>query len=419
VTARNAARFLIPAILAVLLFALWSSQQASGPMEPAVALSDDDLDAKLAALGYADWTDPTAASAEDSGVTVHDLARASEGYNLFNSRLRREALLLDMQGEVVHRWMPTGLEGTWHHVELAPNGDLLVIAKDGYLARLDWQGRVLWKQDMRAHHDVALGGSGEVYVLSRDLREVGSPAGPVPIVDDLVVVLGADGTIRRKVSIHDLFAGYLAPGTLEKVAEALHAESEPKRQADLKLNDIYHTNTLEWIDRHVPGLAERGDLLVCVKRLDLIAVIDLEALRVRWSWGPGVLDQPHQPALTRADRILVFDNGTRRGWSRVLELDPQSQEVVWEYVAEPREAFFSETRGGSHRLRNDNVLVTESNRGRVFEITRDGDIVWEFYNPNRRERPDGTGTQRLAIYRMTRVEPKFLAGIPSFRGAHP
>jgi hypothetical protein len=419
VTARNATRFLIPAILAALFFALWSSQQASTPTELAIELSDDDLEEKLAALGYADWTDSTAAIAEDSGVTVHDRSRASEGYNLFNSRLRHEALLLDMEGEVVHRWMPTGLEGTWHHVELAPNGDLLVIAKDGYLARLDWQGRVLWKRDMRAHHDVALGGSGEVYVLSRDLREVGSPSGPVPIVDDIVVVLSADGTVRRKVSIHDLFAAHLAPGTLEKVAEALRAEPDAQRQADLKLNDIYHTNTLEWIDRDVPGLARRGDLLVCLKQLDLIAVVDLEALRVRWSWGPGVLDQPHQPTLTRADRILVFDNGARRGWSRVLELDAQSQEVVWEYIAEPREAFFSETRGGSHRLPNDNVLVTESNRGRVFEITPDGDIVWEFYNPNRREHPDGSGMQRQAIYRMTRVEPEFLAGAASFRGAHP
>jgi len=55
----------------------------------------------------------------------------------------------------------------------------------------------------------------------------------------------------------------------------------------------------------------------------------------------------------------------------------------------------------------------------VFEITPDGDIVWEFYNPNRREHPDGSGMQPQAIYRMTRVEPEFLAGAPSFRGAHP
>jgi hypothetical protein len=28
--------------------------------------------------------------------------------------------------------------------------------------------------------------------------------------------------------------------------------------------------------------------------------------------------------------IMVYDNGTRRGYSRVIELDPLSAEIVWE-----------------------------------------------------------------------------------------
>jgi hypothetical protein len=409
VTSRIRPRFLIPAALAILLVALWSARQSATTTERSTAASDDDLDAKLIALGYADWADSDPETQDYSGVTIHDRLRASQGYNLFNSRHRGEALLLDMQGDVIHRWMARELEGTWQHVELVPNGDLLVIAKDGYLARLDWDGRVLWRQDMRAHHDVALGGSDELYTLSREIREVDAATGPVPIVDDIVVVLGLDGAVRRRVSLHDLFGGHLAPDTLRRVAEALRAKPDGERRTDLKLNDIYHTNTLEWIDRDVSGFAEKGDLLVCIKALDLIAVVDLDALHIRWSWGPGVLDRPHQPTLTADDRILIFDNGTRRGWSRVVELEPKSRKILWTYEAEPREAFFSETRGGNHRLPNSNVLVTESNRGRVFETTRNGEIVWEFYNPQKREHPDGT-EQRQAIYRMTRVDPDFLVG---------
>jgi hypothetical protein len=32
-------------------------------------------------------------------------------------------------------------------------------------------------------------------------------------------------------------------------------------------------------------------------------------------------------------------------------------------------------------LGNGNVLITESGAGRLLEVTRSGDIVWEFQNP--------------------------------------
>jgi len=49
-------------------------------------------------------------------------------------------------------------------------------------------------------------------------------------------------------------------------------------------------------------------------------------------------------------------------------------------------------------LPNNNVLVTEANKGHVFEVTRKGKIVWEFWNPYFNE----TG-KRLIIYRMLRL----------------
>ena len=45
--------------------------------------------------------------------------------------------------------------------------------------------------------------------------------------------------------------------------------------------------------------------------------------------------------------------------------------------------FFSAVQGAAQALPNGNVLVTESTKGRVFEVTRDGEIVWEFWNPDR------------------------------------
>jgi len=97
--------------------------------------------------------------------------------------------------------------------------------------------------------------------------------------------------------------------------------------------------------------------------------------------------------------ILLFDNGTRRGYSRVIELAPESKAIVREYRGSPKESFFSEWRGVAQRLGNGNTLITESERGHVFEVTREGEVVWDFWNP---EIKDG---KRKRIYRMIRLRP--------------
>ena len=42
---------------------------------------------------------------------------------------------------------------------------------------------------------------------------------------------------------------------------------------------------------------------------------------------------------------------------------------------------FSLRMGNSQRLPNGNTLITESSFGRFFEVTREGEVVWEYVNP--------------------------------------
>ena len=37
--------------------------------------------------------------------------------------------------------------------------------------------------------------------------------------------------------------------------------------------------------------------------------------------------------------------------------------------------------GNAQRLPNGNTLINEASIGRFFEVTRDGEIVWEYINP--------------------------------------
>ncbi len=136
-----------------------------------------------------------------------------------------------------------------------------------------------------------------------------------------------------------------------------------------------------------------------MRQIDIIGVIDVEKERIVWSWGTDELQAPHHPSLLENGNILIFDNGVDRRYSRVIELNPVTEEIDWEYSAKPPGSFYSPTRGAAQRLPNGNTLITESDKGRVFEVTEDGTIVWEFFSPQ----IDRVKSQRATIYRMMRM----------------
>jgi hypothetical protein len=131
-----------------------------------------------------------------------------------------------------------------------------------------------------------------------------------------------------------------------------------------------------------------------------IAVLKKGTMEILWVWGEGELELPHNPTMLENGNILIFDNGTARKYSRVIELNPLTEAIEWQYTGDPLESFFSSTRGSAQRLPNGNTLICESNDGRVFEITTEGEIVWEWYNPSL------VDEHRVQVYRMLRYPPE-------------
>jgi hypothetical protein len=164
--------------------------------------------------------------------------------------------------------------------------------------------------------------------------------------------------------------------------------------------DIFHNNTVALIDKNIEGLCKKGDILISVRQLDTIAIMSRKTEKIIWEWGPGELDRQHHPTLLDNGNILIFDNGPARGFSRVIEVNPLSRQIEWEFKTHPPEKFYSVTRGASQRLPNGNTLITESNKGHVFEVTKNGEIVWDFYTPQTIQRAH---MERAIIYRMMRI----------------
>ncbi|MGE5279295.1 MAG: arylsulfotransferase family protein [Deltaproteobacteria bacterium] len=366
---------------------------------------------QLHSLPYASWVPLEKKTAGCSGVIRHDKAKACPGVNIYNSRRVKSVSLLDMQGRVLHTWTAEIDRIGFHHILVTPDGDLWGFLRNGPVFHLGWDSRVKGFIQEKAHHDILPTQGGGICFLAQQYETVWCCGLPIHIANDHVLFYSAAG---EKIGDLDLFTCLrrcISPGHAirmyrhmlgpQRLLWAVRRKMMVDGRPWVFPGDILHTNSLQIIDRDVPGLCPRGAYLVSVCELDLIALIDPEKKQLLWQWGPGQILKQHHAQLLENNHILLFDNGSRetRPYSRVIELDPLSKTIVWEYKADPPEAFFSVTRGGCQRLPNGNTLITDSNKGRVFEVTREGEVVWEFFNPEVNAAKD----VRAAIYRMTRI----------------
>jgi hypothetical protein len=63
------------------------------------------------------------------------------------------------------------------------------------------------------------------------------------------------------------------------------------------------------------------------------------------------------------------------------EIDPATKNIVWKFQEAIPSNFFSPRISNAQRLPNGNTLIDEGWFGRFFEVTPEGDVVWEYVNP--------------------------------------
>jgi len=365
----------------------------------------------LKSLPYLKWV-PAEKTIEKSGVVLYNREKAFKGINIFHSQKSSTAYLMGMSGDILHTWstkknneekLPLA------HIELCKNGDLIACVYRKFLFKLDWDSNIKWINEIRSHHDIAVDDNDDIYTLSHDYAVVFRSILPLPISNEYIVILSKEGEIKKKISLYKILKKEIPDDRFKKIGLWLISPKEfvirieklLKPPVDIfgRTHDIIHSNTVEIINKDINNIFKKGKVLFCIRHLNLIGVIDPEEEKLVWSWGENDLDWPHHPTLLDNGNILIFDNGTHRQYSRVIELNPSNEKIVWQYLATPPESFFSAERGANQRLPNGNTLITESVKGRIFEITSAGEIVWEFYNPE----IDSKRKKRASIYRMMRI----------------
>ena len=366
----------------------------------------------LQTLGYVSWA-PVKEDAESS-VTIYDQQSCYKGINVYSSKVDPCAYLMDMQGNILHTWAlkANNVYTGFYCVELLENGDLLAIVEDGKgFIKLGWDSKIKWETKIPGHHDFYVSQNGDIYVLARKDTVVFFAGLPFSTIGDYIVVLTSNGKIKDNIPLYPIYKKCLPFKKIIRIYKQLSDPDNLLRIISNKLSgeqlfdevgDIYfsHTNTVEIINEDIKGVCDKGDILISSRDMSMVGILNVEEQRFVWTWGAGVVSGQHQPTLLDNGNIMMLDNGWKsRNYSRIIELDPAAKEIKWEYTADIKEDFFTLGMGGNQRLPNGNTLITESCSGRVFEITKDGRIVWEFYNPNIK----AEAQKREVIYRMARI----------------
>jgi len=115
-------------------------------------------------------------------------------------------------------------------------------------------------------------------------------------------------------------------------------------------------------------------------------VIDPKTELVKWyQVGPWI--QQHDADFQENGTITVFDNardgsedGSVFGGSKIISVDPSNGRTEILYQVQDGELMYTSAQGDHQIFRNGNILITETNSGRVIEVDVNGRIVWEYIN---------------------------------------
>lgn len=321
------------------------------------------------------------------------------------------------------------------------------------LVQVDWEGNIVWKFDQyeyiedpgeegrwmaRQHHDFQREGNPVGYyvpgmdplvdkgntMLISHKNLVNPDISDKRLVDDTIIEVNWEGDIVWEwvCSEH-----YKQMGFTEEAKNIL-SRNPNMRPVDGGVGDWMHINSMSLLGPNKWYSAgdkrfHPDNIIWCGRETDIIAIIDKKSSDIVWQVGPDydttpelcrlgwIIGQHHAhmipEGLPGAGNILVFDNGgwagygapnpgsptgfqnALRDYSRVLEFDPTTLSIVWQYT--PLEAgfikpvdanrFYSPFISSAQRLPNGNTLIAEGSGGRIFEVTAEHETVWEYISP--------------------------------------
>jgi hypothetical protein len=368
-----------------------------------------------------------------TGTTIYDPKLAYGSFVAFGAP-DHKTHVIDMDGHEVHRWDYAGFPseildpsvtgGAKGHVlvQLATDErpgagvvpNMPAEFRNRTIAELDWSGKKVWQWGEQApdgaahqHHDWYRLANGDTLVLANTMTPVAGFSFP-KILDDVIYEVAPGGAIVWK---------WAASEHLDEFGftpEELALLRKPQTPDYLHVNDMTALGPNRWFEAGDKRF-DPDNIMIDSRNANFIVIIEKKTGRIVWRIGPNFPKTKPSSAVPRAvdqlsgqhdahlipeglpgaGDLLVFDNQGEAGYppvalgvnsgSRVLEIDPVTQQIVWQYSAETSGAagwtFYSSFISDARRLPNGNTFIDEGMNGRFFQVTPGGKIVWEYVSP--------------------------------------
>ena len=315
------------------------------------------------------------------GLIHRSESEAFNGVTLFTTNSGDHANLINLDGEIVHRWYHS--DGIFY-AYLLDNGNLLcrtrpdsdhdlvkgIGGSSSGLVELDWESNVVWSyKNPMLHHDYERLKNGNTLVLvfdlldedtSRNIKggyysdEIGQK-----VLGDVVKEIDEDGSVVNQWRMSDIL----------NFEEDIICPLESRK---------------EWTHCNSLNITSTGDFLLSFRNTNTVGIVEKNSGDFLWKWGPGEIWHQHHPTFLANGNVLIFDNGSHSrsvDRSRVIEVNPNNNEICWEYTEQPAMAFYSYHISSAERQANGNTLICEGAFGRIFEVNPDKEVVWEYVNP--------------------------------------
>ena len=303
-------------------------------------------------------------------VTVYNREKVWPGTTLLNDNHdaeRPRIIEVNMLGEVVWEyvisrdlWEGEPLRAMDKDVELLANGNILFGLPGRGIFEINRDGEVVWSHlDEKISHDVdRLPNGNTLYNF-----------GGTDTVDDAQAKeVSPDGEVVWSWHAKE------------------HFDREPYRGIDN--HGWTHNNAVERL--------ENGNTLLSPRNFGLLVEVDPSGSVVR-TMGEGLLNKAHDPELLPNGNILVANHAKPQA---AIEFNPDTGEVVWQYAPtfKGKGKFVTPLRDADH-LPNGNVLIT--GYGIIYEVTREGEIVWQLVLKDKQTALEGW--HNLGFYKAQRV----------------
>lgn len=330
------------------------------------------------------------------GLIGYNAHASAGGYTLFApATADGKVFLIDMEGSVVNTWQMPCPPG--RHAVILPNGNLgyngrhpdspniytlWALWHGGAFLEATPEGKIVWEYtDLTHHHDAQWLNNGNILYGAVE---------PMPYDVARRVIGGHTKNVNQNETMYG--------DIVKEVDRAGNVVWSWRSWENLNIDDFpIHPDFERTHWPYINGVwLARGDIVLMSLRVTSGVIgVSKTSGEVVLHINKEFVSHQHSPMELDNGNILVFDNGNFRDqeaipYSRVIEFNPERGEIEWEYIDEVSPAFFSAYQGAAQRLSNGNTHITDSVSGRLFEVTKSGEVVWEYIVPYFGEYKDPT-----------------------------